>query len=503
MKRSLHSLSHYRLLTAKMGGLYPLGFLEVLPGDTIQQATSLLIRCAPMVAPPMHPVIARVHHWFVPLRLLWTNFQSFITGGSDGLDATVPPYYTTPGGGVAVGSLADYLGVPTGVASLQVSALPFRAYALIRNEFYRDQDLQTAVALSLGDGADVTTGVTLQNVCWEKDYFTTQRPWTQKGNALSLPLGTSATVKTASGDLVTNAAYESRWREFPNAALTANRVIRSGSNSLYDSGSTDSTGTASIYPSNLYADLSTATAATINQLRRAFALQKYEEMRALYGSRYTEYLRVLGVKSSDARLQRPEYLGGGKQTIQFSEVLQTGVTTSGTPSTGVGSMLGHGIGAVRSNRYRRFFEEHGIVMSLMSVLPKTMYCTGLPKYWSKTTKEDYWQKELEHIGQQEIYNREVYAAHSNPTGVMGYQDRYDDYRRKESGVSGLFRSTLNYWHMGRIFAGDTALNSSFVTADPTTRVFQDTSNDHLYIMANHSVQARRLVSKSGVPGGII
>lgn len=497
MKRSKHSLSSYRLLTCNMGELVPIGLTEVLPGDSIQHSTSLLVRASPLLAPVMHPVNVRIHHWFVPHRLVWyggldDGFEAFITGGHDGLDASVPPTHTVnSGSGFAVGSLADYLGVPTGVDDLPVSAIPFRGYSLIWNEFYRDPDLQTPLVIANAGGADTTTNVALQNVCWEKDYFTSARPWAQKGPAVSLPLGTSAQIVekpgTTSSQILKNAAT--------GAGFGASGMSSSGANLLYG----DPSGTGMrIDPNDTWiADLSNATAATINELREALAIQRYEEARARYGSRYTEYLRYLGIKSSDARLQRPEYLGGGKQVIQFSEVIQTGVTTSGTPSTGVGSMLGHGIGAVRSNRYRRFFEEHGYVFSLMSVLPKTMYVNGLARHWSRNAKEDYYQKELEHVGQQEILNKEVYWGHATPEGTFGWQDRYDEYRRAESHVSGDYRTTLNYWHMGRIFASDPALNSTFVGANPTTRIFQSTASDQLYVMANHSVQARRLLSKVG------
>lgn len=496
MKRSKHSLSHFRNLSCDQGQLVPIGLTPVLPGDTIQQATSLLVRTSPLLTPVMHPVHVRVHHWFVPLRLIWSNFQSFITGGSDGNDATVPPYVTINTGASpwnTVGELSDHLGVPPTVANGKtVSALPFRAYQLIFSEWYRDQDLVTAPTISLGDGSDTTTTLLLQNVAWEKDYFTSARPWTQKGPSVSIPLGTSAPItrpSAAAGD----------WRSYDsgtNNVAAINNVVTTGAQAdLAVSGGNhinfDPQG-------SLIADLSTATAATINSLRHALAIQRYEEARARYGSRYTEYLRYLGVRSSDARLQRPEYLGGGKQTIQFSEVLQTAPTTSGTPNTGVGAMLGHGIGAVRSNRYRRFFEEHGYVVTLLSVLPKTMYVNGLPRHWSYTTKEDYWQKELEHIGQQPILNKETYLAHGTPEGTFGYQDRYDEWRRQESTVHGLFRTTLNTWHMGRIFSSDTSLNSTFVQSSPTSRIYQaHSANDELLIMAMHSIQARRMVSKIG------
>jgi hypothetical protein len=448
----------------------------------------------------MHPVHVRVHHWFVPHRLVWTDFQNFITGGKDGLNASVFPTITpNTGSGYAVGSLADYLDVPTGVDDLPHSAIPFRAYSLIWNEFYRDPVLQTELTIDLTDGADTTTNITLQNVCWEKDYFTSARSSAQLGTAVTLPLGTSANVVTNSSALLSGAHSPIKFLDSAAGATpTALRAI--GLDGGAQSTNTTTVTVAAengLYPSNLYADLANATGSTINQLRENFAIQNFLEARSRYGPRYSEYLRFLGIKSSDARLQRPEYLGGGRQTIQFSEVLQSGVTTSGTPSTGVGSMLGHGIGAMRSNRFRRFFEEHGYIISLLSVLPKTMYVTGLPRHYSKATKYDFWQKEFQHIGQQAILNKEVYWAHGTPNGTFGYQDRYDEYRRHESSVHGDFRSTLNYWHLGRIFSSDPALNAAFVSSNPATRIFQSTSSDQLYVMAMNSIQARRLVSKVG------
>lgn len=497
MKRSKHSLSNYKLLTCNQGELVPVGLTEVIPGDSIQQATSLLVRVSPLLTPVMHPVHIRIHHWFVPTRLVWSDWENFITGGPDGLNASTFPTITpNTGSGYAVGSLSDYFGVPTGVDDLPHSAIPYRGYSLIWNEFYRDQDLQTKLTIDLTDGADTTTNVALQNVCWEKDYFTTSRPWAQKGPSVSLPLGSRAWVKGIGKANATFAGASGSHNESDGTSPTYaaySEIDASAANSLYGV----EKNAAGNYP-NIYADLSTATAATINELREALAIQRYEEARARYGSRYTEYLRYLGISNpSDARLQRPEYLGGGKQTISFSEILQTGVTTSGTPSVGVGQMMGHGIGAVKSNRYRRFFEEHGYIFSLMSVLPKTIYANGLPRHFSRSTKEDFYQKELEHIGQQEVLNKELYWAHTTPNGVFGYQDRYDELRRSESTVAGDFRTTLNPWHMARIFASDPALNATFVGANPTTRVYQSTSADQLYVMCMNSIQARRLVSKTG------
>lgn len=242
------------------------------------------------------------------------------------------------------------------------------------------------------------------------------------------------------------------------------------------------------------ADLTNASAVNVNDVRRAFALQRYQEARAQYGSRFVEYLRYLGIRPSDARLQRPEYLGGGKQTISFSEVLRTG-SESTAP---IGELAGHGIAAMRSRRYRRFFEEHGHVITLMSVRPRTMYQDGLHKMWSRRTKEDYWQKELELIGQEEVANREIYLAGPAPAATFGYNDRYYSYRHLPSGVSGEFRDVLNYWHLGRQFAAAPALNASFVECDPTKRVHAEQTMNSLWVMVNHSIQARRMVTRKTI-----
>lgn len=470
-----------------MGELVPINLVEVLAGDSIQQATSCLIRCSPLLAPVMHKCDVRIHHWYVPHRLTWEDWEDFITGGPDGMDDAVFPTITFGGGtGVAIGSLADYLGIPVGVNNIEVSALPFRAYGLIYNEWYRDQDLQAEVVVSEASGADTTTSRDMKNIGWEKDYFTSSRPFEQKGPSITIPLGTEAPIERRDN--------ASSWR-----------VYQSGTNTLAGTGAISASASGVLQQSSgpvnlsldpndqIYTDLSGVSAVTINVLREAMALQRYSEARARYGSRYTEYLRYLGIRSSDARLQRPEYLGGGKTTIQFSEVLQTAEGTNP-----VGEMRGHGISAMRTNRYRRFFEEHGYVLSLLSVRPKTIYVQGLPRTWNRRAKEDFWQRELQHIGQQPVLNKEVYAAHASPDDTFGFQDRYDEYRRAESTVAGEFRdSVLDYWHMAREFGSSPALNSDFVTCVPTDRIFAAQENDTLYVMANHSIQARRLVAKTG------
>jgi len=487
VKRSKHSLSNYKLLSCDQGQLVPVGLQEVLPGDSFQHSTSALIRVSPLVTPVMHPVRARIHHFFVPHRLVWNDWENFITGGPDGLNASVFPTITTPAStGFAVGSLADYLGVPTGVPDEAVSALPFRAYALIFNEFFRDQDLVSPLTIDLTDGADTTTNVALQKAAWERDRFTLSRLTPQKGPTVTMPLGTSAPVASDAASSAAVGVQSTTQSDLTKNLFFDGSYVTQGATTLSDG-------------VRLYADLSEATPPSITELRTAFALQTYAENRSIYGSRYTDYLAFMGVKSSDARLQRPEYLGGGVETIQFSEVVQSSPGTFDSDEYPLGNLGGHGIGAMKSNRYQRFFEEHGYVITLLSVLPKTIYAQGLAKTWNRRVKEDFFQYELQFVGQDEVLNKEVYLAHTTPEGTFGYIDRYDEYRRAESTIAGEFRTTLDSWHMARIFASDPALNSTFVTANPTDRIYASTTTNELQVMVNHRIKARRIVAKVGTP----
>lgn len=520
MKRSKFSLSHYKLATMDMGKLYPVACLDILPGDSVQQATSALIRMQPMLAPVMHPIEVKIHHWFVPYRLLWEDFEDFITGGPRG---TSVPTFPTLTSNFTKGSLGDYFGL---IGEQEVSALPFRAYNMIWNEFYRDQDLQTEIEINMDGGAD-TNSYNLRSVSWAKDYFTTARPWTQKGTDIQVPVeidgryqieglglglyGTSGglikrVVHPSASDIIRfnadNGLYlASRYgnSDYPLGNGEANEVeVREWDNQggtasqksvLRVIGDSDNGDWQSPQYVNLTNSSSGGRGISIQDLRLSLALQRYEEARAKYGSRYIEYLRYLGIRSSDARLQLPEYLGGGKQLIQISEVLNTA-----GESGALGQMAGHGLGAMRSNRYRRFFEEHGCIISLMYIMPKAMYVEGTNRMWLKRTKEDFFQKELQHIGMQEVYTRELKGTAENGK-IFGYQDRYDEYRRHPSSVCGDFRDTLDFWHLGRTFANDPVLNEAFITNEPTKRIFAEQTQNEFLLMINHSIQARRLLTK--------
>lgn len=428
MKRHKQNLSHFVLFSGDMGELLPIGCTEVLPGDTFRHSSRVMVRVSPLAKPVMHPVNVRIHHFFVPYRILWDNWESFITDDESGL---VTPHVELVQGGVANSTkiqLAQYMGYGVDGSSTfdqSMDALPFRAYALIYNEFFRDQDIDAEIFVSKADGLDSEPHQILR-VRWEKDFFTQLRPSPQHGS------DSVATIDAG-----------------PPATLD------------------------------------------MNEWRRAMSFQKVREHRNRFGSRYTDYLRFLGVTPSDARLQRPEYLGGGKQTISFSEVLSTAEGTS----TNVGDMFGHGISAMSHRPYRRFFQEHGVVMSLFSVRPKSMYMTARhPNLEGSRRWNEFWQKELEMAGEQ---LRNVQDVFTDAVGVFGYGEQHDQYRHKFSYVAGQFRTAASDWHMARDFASAPALNSTFLECTPTDRVYLDTSEDHVKCMLYHNIRARRLVSRHG------
>jgi hypothetical protein len=428
----------------------------------------------------MHKVDVRVHHFYVPNRLLWDNWEQFITGGPDHNDSSVLPTLTSTG----TNGLEDYYGIPR--AGVDYSALPIRGYNAIYNEYYRDQDIVSEV------GADSRT---VRSIAWEKDYFTKARPWEQKGPNITLPVGSQAPVMGIGFNDSNPSTSSVAMRQSDLTAPTETAMSSSTNAVLVD---TQDNGSGQLYP-DVYADLSAATAIPITDLREALSLQRIAEIRAQYGSRYPEYIRyAFGVRSSDGRLDRPEYLGGGSTPLSFSEVLQTGPETSvgGGTDYGVADMYGHGIGALRSNRYRRFIEEHGYIHSMLSVRPKTLYADGVQRSFLKTDRNEFFQPELQQTGQQAIWMNELFGdASHDKTTIFGYGDKYDEYKRHPSRVMGDFRSTLNYWHMGRILSPTPALNPSFVECDPTKRIHNVQTEDTLWCMAQHKMVMRRPVRK--------
>ena len=432
-----------------------------------------------MVSPPMHPVEAKLHHFYVPNRILWDGWEDFITGGSDGNNADTPPTIEVPVNNDGETLLMDALGIPTEKSTgAEVNALPIRAYNKIFNEYYRDQDIQPVIP---------EDNTWIMTAAWEKDYFSSARPFAQKGNDITVPIyGNAAVISDGTEPHFINPAGTDSY-------ITGGVDQQVRISSVGDDLALKFNGTQT----GLQADMTAVSGLDINDMRRAFAEQRYMEARARYGSRYVEYLRYLGINPSDARLQRPEYLGGGKQTLSFSEVLKTG--SGEDPTIPIGDMAGHGIAALRSNRYRKYFEEHGFVISLLTIRPRAIYMDGLHKKWSRKTKEDYFQKELELIGQQQILNKEIYfdGTAADET-TFGYADRYREYREEPSHISGNFRNINKTWHFGRSFDTRPALNETFVKCTPSILPFADQVNAPFLFMANHSIQARRMVSRNPV-----
>ena len=508
-RRNNFNLSHDVKMSFKMGRLYPTCVLDVLPGDHFNIGVENMLRFAPLIAPVMHDIRVKTFWFFVPNRLLWEDWEDFITGTDTDL---VPPYITSTGGSFTESSLANYLGIPTTIpTTMRIDAMPFAAYALIWDEWFRDQNLGTEVFQILTDGDNSYYDTWAAGNCfarsWEHDYFTSALPWAQKGDSVTLPLVEDTNVLV--GMSGTNTHTLLRDAADGTVHSTGGTVSEGGGTGRVKVGADevmfDPNGTLSV---NINEE-----AVSINTLREAFRMQEFLELDALGGTRYTETIFAhFGVRSRDARLQRPELVGSFSGRMVISEVLQTApASNTGTAGTAepLGTMGGHGISVNGGKGLNYKATEHGWLIGLINVQPKAAYQQGLARKWSRSVREDYFWPKFANIGEQAILNKELYVEHTNPDDEFGYIPRYSEYRYEPCRVAGEMRSTLAHWHLGRIFDSDTALNAGFLAADQDSpRIFAvqyegggegDYQADQIFAHIFNNIYASRLIPKYGKP----
>jgi len=512
-------LSHDVKFTARMGNLTPVTCMEVLPGDSWNIEFVNLLRFLPLVAPVMHKVRVKTDYFFVPLRILDDGWEPFITGTS-----TAAAPYVVVDETIGVGSIADYLGIPAGDytnKNLNMSPYQVAAYIKIWDDWYRDQNQQAERFVPIVPGDNTSAYYPLLQAApyrcaWEHDYFTSALPTTQQGTEVELPLTIQNNIPVevvGYGNSIPDMLLK---HKVTGATLNAQTLTTDNSGQLGVQGPPSNIGAVIDPNGSLVVDVQ-SDAATINDLRESFSLQTFLERTLRGGARYIEQIfSHFQVKSSDARLDRPELLGRVFQNMTIGEVLSTAQSNNdgSTAEIAVGSMAGHGISVGGSQRISYTAEEHGFIIGLMSVVPDTAYQDGLHKSFTRFDRLDYAWPSFAHLGEQPILNKEVLCHDLNPSEdpeqVWGYVPRYSEYRYMPSRVAGEFRKTLSFWTLGRIFNDLVALNdvpplnSEFIECNPSTRIFALTGpeEDHIVAQVINKISVRRKLPRYGVPSSL-
>lgn len=526
--------------------LYPFLCQPVYPGDTWNARAEVFMRAMPMLAPIMHNVDMRLYFFFVPMRLIWNenkkaDWKVFITGGEDGMQSPDLPYFTyanlvsagvhVMGNAMGPGSLMDHLGFPVATTTIEnsgdnalsdttknirICSLPFRAYQLVWNEYFRNQNVQNEVEFSMDEGeetaADLRNLFTIRYKNFEKDYFTSCLPFAQRGEAVKLPIdfedaGVTGSVPVVVDDLhqtigdTTNVAnlryYQDEFQPSSPLPSSLNKISIHGQADVSELSFTG------------------YSIGTINDFRYCLRLQQWLENNARCGSRYIEQLLAhFGVTSSDARLQRPELLGGGKIPLLFTDVEQNSFGT-GEDIDVLGNLGGKGTLYGKTNGFKKYFEEHGILLGLLTIIPRTSYSQGVSRVWTAFDKTDWYFPEFAHLGEQAVLNKELFfpvqhaAPYNNdynaePDGVFGYQGRFTELRYIPSSVHGELRTDLQYWHLGRLFPVQPDLNGDFVAASTRANIFaiediRESGYDPFVCQIHMDVSAVRPLPKYAIP----
>lgn len=510
--RSTFDRSHGHKTTFDAGWLVPVFLDEGLPGDTFKVSSTMFARLATPVFPIMDNMVMDVHFFAVPVRLVWDNWVKFNgeqVDPGDSTDFTVPQMVSTASTGYGEMSLHDYMGIPTKVPDLSHSSLFHRAYNLVYNTWYRDQNMQDSVVVDRDDGPDDPADYVLLRRGKRHDYFTASLPWPQKGDAVTFPIGATNAPVVSDGTEPTFHQSATAWKTVSwdaTAGLTggAPQGVGAFSNDGVVWGRSDNTAAT-----GLEVDLSSVTGSTINQLRQAFAIQKILERDARGGTRYIEVIKAhFGVTSPDARLQRPEYLGGGSFPVNINPVAQTSAVPSQPSPQGNLAAFGTALGQAG---FTASFTEHVLILGIASVRADLTYQQGLNRMFSRLTRYDFYWPALAHIGEQTVLNKELYAVGSATPGqddqVFGYQERHAEYRYKPSQITGLFRSnataSLDAWHLSQEFGSLPTLDNDFIVENPPLdRVIAVPAEPHFLFDSYFRMHCARPMPVFGVPGMI-